>query len=156
MNALPDNQGSRPKSVMLAAWLGALAGSGTLFGAVYAVAAVFTSMGPPWFVAAAGVLAVVQVIAGVLLIVGAARLVAGRGRGLLVGGLVVELVVCATHWLHTMTVVTSDPDDAGVVPYFVAVAVGFTVVTVGCLLLVLRPSTRGFRSGEGRPRPALS
>jgi hypothetical protein len=149
--AVPDAPGRRPDSVSAAAALGAVTGAGTLVGTTYVVLAVFTSLGPAWFVTAAAALAVVQTATAVLLFVGAARLVDGRGRLVFLVGLALEFPVCAIHGLNVVALVATDPDDAGVVGYFLTVVGGFAVLSASSLFLVLRPAATAFLSRGTRP-----
>jgi hypothetical protein len=149
MEGLLDSKGSRPESVTWAAMLGAAAGGATLVGTFFPAVMAMSANGV-WFLVAMAALVAVQASAGVLLIVGAARMALGLGRRLFVAGLALEFVTCAAHALNAVTLIASDPDDGGIVGYLLAIAAGFAVVTAGSLVLMLRPSARLFRYGAGR------
>ena len=136
---------------MVAATLGTVVGVGTLAGILYAVAAVFDSLGPVWFVTTAAVVGVVQLATGVLMIVGAARLAGGRGRGVFLAGIALEFLLCAVHALNALILVAGDPDDAGVVWVFLLVPSCVAVLVAGSLFLSLRPAATAFLSRGTRP-----
>jgi hypothetical protein len=137
LNAMLDSEGRRPVSATAAATLSVFVGGATLIGATIVVVAVLTWGEAPWGPA---IVALVQVSAGVLLIVGGARLATGAGRGVLFWGIALELVTCAIHGWYAVTAVAADRDDAALVPVLLTIAGTFAVVTVVVLWLALRPA----------------
>jgi len=139
-SAVLDPQVRRPGSVTVAAVLAAVIGGGTLLGLVLLAAALFEPAGSDLFTAIAAVLAVVQVSAGVLLLVGAGRLLTGAGRGMLLAGGALEFLVCAAYGWYAVAAVAGDPQDGGLFIVLLGVPCGVAVMTASSLLLALRPS----------------
>lgn len=145
----------RPTPAAVAAvMLGVAAAVGTLWGTFYVVVMVFTSAGAEWFTVVAAVVAVVQLITAALLIVGGVRLSAGKGRGWLLTGLAFVLLLCGIHWLNAVILVAGDPDDAGVVPFFMIFPIAMAVITLGSLFLALLPTVGAFLADSRLARSA--
>lgn len=143
---------ARPAAVAWAATAGAVAGFGTLVGSVFVGVVVVSSAGATWLTVAAVVVGVVQVTAGVLLVVGSARLAMGVGRGVLLAGLALEFPVCVAHGLNAAILVAGDPDEqTTVVVVFLGVAAGFAAVSACGLYLALRPTATAYVSAPGGP-----
>jgi hypothetical protein len=129
----------RPGSVTVSAVLAAVVGGGTLFGLVFLAVALFDPTGSDLFTAIAAGLAVVQMSAGVLLLVGAWRFSTGAGRGMLLAGGALEFLVCAAYGWYAVYAVAGDVQDGGLFIVFIGVPCGVAVMTVSSLLLALRP-----------------
>lgn len=143
LGAVLDVEERRPAPATAAATLSVVSGGATLIGATIVVGAVFTWGEMPWWPAIA---ALVQVSAGVLLIVGGARLATGAGRGVLFWGIALLLVTCAVHARYAVTEVAADRDDAALVPILLTIAGVFAAVAVVTLCVTLRPSVARFLS----------
>lgn len=138
----------RPGSVTVSATLAAVVGGGTLFGLVYLAAPLSDPAGADWFTAVVVVLAVVQVVTGVLLCAGAGRLSSGAGRAVLFAGGALEFLVCAAYGWYAVAAVAGDPQDGGVFSVFFGVPCGAVAMTAGSLLLALRPSATAYVSRD--------
>lgn len=147
--AVLDRQGHKPELVTLSVTLAALVGGGTLFGLVYLAAPVFDPTASDRFTAIVIGLAVVQVITGVLLLVGARRFSTGAGRRTLLAGGALEFLVCAVYGWYAVTAVAGDPQDGGVFFVFFGVPCGAAVMTASSLLLALRPSATAYLIARG-------
>lgn len=148
--AVRDAQADRPDSVTVSVTLAAVVGSGTLFGLVYLVVPFVDPTGSDQFAAVVLVLALVQVITGVLLLVGARRFAVGEGRGTLLAGGALEFLVCAAYGWYAVTAVAGDPADGGVFFLFFALPCGAAAMTACSLFLALRPSATAYVSSVSR------
>jgi hypothetical protein len=145
LGAVLDVRGRRPRAATGAAVLGVTAGFATLSCSAVVIAAAFEAVGAEWAVVAVMALALVQVSAGVLLVVGGVRMAAGAGRRVLLAGIVLEFVTCAVHALHALNGVMDNPQDGPrVAAFFLIVAGMFAALAAGCLYLALRPAARWF------------
>lgn len=146
LDALLDWAG-RPLSVTWAALLSVTAGTGTLVASVVVIWAVFGHVGADWFLAVAQLVAVTQVVAATLLIVGGLRLAMGDGRTVLVVGATLHLLVCGAYVLYARTEVAGDttegPTTAAI---FTAMPFVFAALPAVSLFLVLYRN-RGAGSG---------
>jgi hypothetical protein len=150
-DAVLDNQGHRPDSVTVSATLAAVVGGGTLLGLVYLAVALFDSTASDLVTAITTVLAVVQVTAGVLLIVGAVRFSAGTGRTVLFAGAACEFLVCAVYGWYAVDAVAGDPQDGQLLFLFLGLPCGVAATTAGSLFLALRPSATAYVSTTSAP-----
>ncbi|ROP34815.1 hypothetical protein [Saccharothrix texasensis] len=142
LDVLLDEAGRRPGTATCAALLSVLVGVGTLIGGVLAGVVLSEPVGTGWFALLAWSVVVTQVVAAVLSIAGGVRLAVGGGRGALVTGAALELLVCGGYLLHALTVMAPDvgePPSAAVV--FVAVPVAVAATAASALVLALRPMT---------------
>lgn len=144
LGAVLDVDERRPGPATAAATLGVFSGGATLIGATIVFVAAFSWGAVPWGPAVA---VLVQVSAGVLLLVGGVRLGVGAGRGVLLLGVALEGVTCVVHVWYVLTSVTSDPDDAALAPVLLTIAGVFAALAVVTLCAALRPSVGRFLSG---------
>jgi hypothetical protein len=122
--------------------LAAVVGGGTVLGLVHLAAPLFEPAGSDPFTAVVAVLAVVQLSAGVLLLVGAGRLSAGAGRRVLFAGGGLEFLVCAAYGWYAVDAVAGDPQDGGLFVVFLGVPCGVALMTASSLILATRlPAT---------------
>lgn len=143
LEALLDTPGLRPGSVTLAAVLGVVAGGVTLLASVFVVGVLVESAGASdWFVILAWMVAVVQVAAVVLLIVGGTRLALGAGRTGLVAGATLQLLICAVYLLYALTVVAHNTTEApSTVVAMTTIPFVFAAILASSLFLALHPTT---------------
>jgi hypothetical protein len=141
-----DTQGFRPGSAAVSAAAGAVVGLTNFVGLLYLTLALFDSTGSVLWRSIVAGLAVVQVVSGVLLFVGAARISVGAGRGMVVAGCVLEFPVCAAYGWFALDVLAGDPQDGQLFGLFFGVSCGVAVVTACCLFLALRPSVAEYVS----------
>jgi hypothetical protein len=151
-NAVAGTQRHTPDSVTVSATLAAVVGGGTLLGLVYLTAPMFDPTASGQFTAIVWSLAVAQVSTGVLLLVGARRLLTGAGRGLLFAGIAMEFLVCAAYGWYAVAAIAGDPQDGGVFFLFFGVPCGVAAMTTASLFLALRPSARAYVSSDPMPR----
>lgn len=143
LDALLDGRG-RPPSVTWAAILSATAGAATLIASVIVVGVTFSHAGADWALIVAWVVAITQVTAAVLLIVGGFRLALGDGRRVLVVGAVLHFLVCGVYLLYAQTVVannSTEPPDTVVI--FTVMPFAFAALPAVSLFLVLYRNRAG-------------
>lgn len=151
-DAVLDNQGHRPDPVTVSATLAAVVGGGTLLGLFYLAVALFDSTTSDLVTAITTVLAVVQVTAGVLLVVGAVRFSTGAGRTVLFAGAACEFLVCAVYGWYAVEAIAGDPQDGRLLFLFLGLPCAVAATTAGSLFLALRPSATAYVSHHKRPR----
>jgi hypothetical protein len=145
-----DTKRHKPGSVTVSATLAAVVGGGTLFGLAYLAAPLFDPTASGHFAAIVLVLAIVQVITGVLLLVGARRFSAGAGRRTLFAGGALEFLLCAVYGWFAVTAIAGDPQDGGVFFIFFGVPCGAAAVMASSLILALRPSATAYVGSVSR------
>jgi hypothetical protein len=136
--ALLDAPGRRPDSVTWATLAIMAVGGGTLVCASVIGGVLFTGAAHGWFSVLVALVAVVQVSAGVLLLVGGARLAMGRSRREVAAGVVLLFVTCGAYASYALT-----SEDGRAV---LLVAGGFAAAGAGVLFLALRPAVGVFLS----------
>jgi hypothetical protein len=108
----------------------------TFVGSPVIVTVLFDSTMATWFFPLVLTVAVTQLTAAVLLIVGGVRLMRGAGRAVLVAGNVLHLLVCATYVLYALTVVANNSADPPATAVAMAVApVVFAALPVTSLIM---------------------
>jgi hypothetical protein len=111
-------------------------GFATLLGCAFVGAVLFDSTTADSFFPLVLAVAITQVAAGVLLIVGGVRLARGAGRGMLVAGNVSHLLLCAIYVLYALTVVANNSADPPSTVVAMAVApVVFAALPVTSLIM---------------------
>lgn len=145
-SAVFNTQGRRPDSVTVSAALAAVVGGGTLFGLFYLAAPLLNPTVPDQFTVIVIVLAVVQIVTGVLLFVGAGRFSTGAGRGMLFTGSALEFLVCAVYGWYAVEAVAGDLQDGGLFFVYFGIPCTAAVMTAGSVFLALRPSATAYVS----------
>jgi hypothetical protein len=138
MYALYDALGRRPASVMWTALLTMAVGGATLVCSSVLVTALVTS----WPGLVFWGVAVVQLGAGGLLVVGGVRLVMGSGRWETAAGAALLYLTCGAYVLYAMTEVAGNPQDERLVPALLTIAGAFAAAGTGVLVLAMRVAGR--------------
>jgi hypothetical protein len=138
----------RPTSVTWSALLTMAVGGTTLVCSSIIIGALLSAFTVSGLYVVVVLVALTQVSAGVLLVIGGLRLAMGSSRREVLVGVVLLFLTCGAYVLYTVTEVAGDPQDWRLTPALLAIAGAFASAGAVVLYLTLRPAARAFVSGD--------